>query len=94
LSERKLRVEKPRLRKQGKGPGKEVSIPVYEALVTNSRLGSRILEIMMEGMSTRKYKQILPQMADTIGVNKSHISREFMASSKNQFKHRRYAPRG
>jgi len=86
LSERKLRVEKPRLRKKGKGPGKEIPIVAYEALVTNSRLGSRILEILMKGVSTRKYKEILPQMADTVGVSKSQISREFMASSEKQFK--------
>lgn len=86
LSERKLRVEKPRLRKKGNGPGKEVPVPAYDTLVTNSRLGSRILEILMKGVSTRKYKEILPQMADTVGVSKSQISREFMASSEKQFK--------
>jgi transposase-like protein len=86
LTERKLRVEKPRLRKKGKGPGKEVPVPAYEALITNSRLGSRILEILMKGVSTRKYKEILPQMADTVGVSKSQISREFMASSEKQCK--------
>ncbi|GAJ03392.1 unnamed protein product [marine sediment metagenome] len=55
LSERKLRVEKPRLRKKGPGSGKEVLIPAYEAMVINSRLGSRILEILMKGVSTRNY---------------------------------------
>ena len=86
LSERKLRVEKPRLRKKGKGCGKEVMIPAYEALVMNSRLGSRILEILMKGVSTRKYKEILPEMAETVGVSKSKISREFIVSSEKQFK--------
>jgi putative transposase len=86
LSERKLRVEKPRLRKKGKGCGKEVAIPAYEALVLNSRLGSRILEILMKGVSTRKYKEVLPDMAETVGVSKSQVSREFMASSEKQFK--------
>jgi len=86
LSQRKLRVEKPRLRKKGKGSGKEVAIPAYEALVTNSRLGSRILEILMKGVSTRKYKDILPEMAETVGVSKSQISRQFMAASEKQFK--------
>lgn len=86
LSERKLRVEKPRLREKGKGTGKEVTIPAYEALVMNSRLGSRILEILVKGVSTRKYKEILPEMAETVGVSKSQISREFMASSEKQFK--------
>ena len=86
LSERKLRVEKPRLRRKGKGTGKEVTIPAYEALVMNSRLGSRILEILMKGVSSRKYKEILPEMAETVGVSKSQISREFMISSAKQFK--------
>jgi transposase-like protein len=86
LSERKLRVEKPRLRKKGTGSSKEVVIPAYEALLTNSRLGCRILEILMKGVSTRQYKQILPEMAETVGVSKSQISREFMASSEKQFK--------
>ena len=86
LSERKLRAEKPRLRKKGKGLGNEVAIPAYEALVMNSRLGSRILEILMKGVSTRKYKEILPEMADTVGVSKSQISREFIAASEKRFK--------
>jgi len=86
LSERKLRIEKPRLRKKGRGAGKEVAIPAYEAMVTNSRLGSRILDILMKGVSTRKYKDILPEMVDTVGVSKSQISREFIAASEKHFK--------
>jgi len=86
LSERKLRIEKPRLRKKGKGVGKEVAIPAYQAMVMNSRLGSRMLEILMKGVSTRKYKDILPEMADTVGVSKSQISREFVAASEKHFK--------
>lgn len=86
LSERKLRVEKPRLREKGKGPGKEVTIPAYEAMIMNSRLGSRILDILMKGVSTRNYKGILPEMAETVSVSKSQISREFIAASEKQFK--------
>jgi transposase-like protein len=86
LSERKLRVEKPRLRKKGKGLGNEVTIPAYEAMVMNSRLGSRMLEILMKGVSTRKYKEILPKMAQTVGVSKSQLSREFIAVSEQQLK--------
>lgn len=86
LSERKLRVEKPRLRRKGHGTGKEVAIPAYEALVINSQLGSRILSILMKGVSTRNYGTILPAMADTVGVSKSQISREFAAGSEQQLK--------
>jgi len=87
LSQRKLRIEKPRLRKKGKGDGKEVAIPAYQAMATNSRLGSRIVEILMKGVSTRKYKDILPDMADTVGVSKSQISREFVDAGEEQLKH-------
>ena len=63
LAERKLRVEKPRLRRKGKGRRKEVQIPAYEAMLMNSALGRRILEILMRGVSSRNYREILPQMA-------------------------------
>ena len=86
LSDRKVRVEKPRLRHKGKGIGKEVEIPAYEAMVLNSRLGQRILEILMNGVSTRKYKEIIPEMAETVGVSKSQISREFVEASEGEFK--------
>jgi len=86
LSERKLRVDKPRLRRKGSGTGKEVAIPAYEALIMNSQLGPRILSILMKGVSTRNYKTILPAMAETVGVSKSQISREFAAASEQQLK--------
>jgi len=82
LSNRKLRLDKPRLRRPGRGVGKEVEIPAYEAIVENSQLGSRILEILMMGVSTRNYQQILPQMAQTVGVSKSNVSREFIETSE------------
>jgi hypothetical protein len=34
LSDRKLRVKKPRLRRKGQGAGREVEIPAYEAMNT------------------------------------------------------------
>lgn len=86
LAERKLRVEKPRLRRKGKGAGTEVPIPAYEAMAANGRITSRILEILMKGVSTRNYKEILPEIAETVGVSKSQISREFVAASEEQMK--------
>ena len=86
LSNRKLRVDKPRLRRTGRGPGKEVKIPAYEAILENSQLAGRILEILMMGVSTRNYKRILPEMAETIGVSKSNVSREFIDASEQTLK--------
>jgi putative transposase len=86
LSERKLRVEKPRLRRKGKGADKEVPIPAHEALLANSHLGRRILEILMRGVSTRNYRKVLPAMAETVAVSKSAISREFIDHSEQTLK--------
>lgn len=86
LSNRKLRVDKPRLRRKGAGVGKELAIPAYEAILENSHLGSRILEILMMGVSTRNYQRILPRMAETVGVSKSAVSREFIEASEQTFK--------
>jgi putative transposase len=78
LSNRKLRVSKPRLRHQQQG---EVEVPAYQALQSNSRLGSRMLDILLRGVSTRQYQQVLPEMAQTVGVSKSSVSREAIAAS-------------
>ena len=86
LAERKLRVRKPRLRRKGRGTGGELEIPAYEAMQTNSRLGQRLLEILMHGVSTRHYRKVLPEMAETVGVSKSSVSREFVDASEKALK--------
>ena len=50
LSDRKLRVAKPRLRRRSGG---EVEVPAYEAMQDDEQLGSRMLDILMKGVSTR-----------------------------------------
>lgn len=83
LSNREVRVSRPRLRQKGRRSGAEVSIPAYEAMRSSERLSQRMWEILMLGLSTRRYKEVLPKMADTVGVSKSEVSRHFVkASSK------------
>ncbi len=84
LSERQVRVRKPRLRKKGQGRGGEVEIPAYEAINRNGELGSRMLEILTCNVSTRHYSRVIPQMADTVGVSKSSVSRQFIEQSGQQ----------
>ena len=38
-------------------------------------MGARMLEILMRGVSTRNYKEVIPTMAETLGVSKSAVSR-------------------
>lgn len=45
LLDRKLRVKKPRLRRRGRRPGREVDIPASAAMKTGP--GSRLLSILM-----------------------------------------------
>lgn len=78
LSDRKLRVSKPRLRSRS---GVEVAVPVYEAMQRDERLGERMLEILLSGVSTRGYEGVISQMADTAGVSKSSVSRETIEAS-------------
>jgi putative transposase len=78
LRERQLRVEKPRLRRKISQEGEpgEVEIPAYEAMRKDGPLADRMLEILINGVSTRRYEGVLPAMAETFGVSKSQISRE------------------
>jgi putative transposase len=86
LKERKLKVNKPRLRNKGRGANKEVPIPAYEAMRQKSATGERMLEILMNGVSTRRYGKVLPQMADTVGVSRSTVSREAIEASEAALK--------
>jgi len=72
LKERKLGVQKPRLRQKGGG---EVAIPAYEAMQENG-IGARMLDVLLRGISTRQYAEVLPEMASSCGVSKSNVSRE------------------
>jgi len=80
LSDRKLKVSKPRLRRRGVGRGGEVEIPAYERLKEGGIAG-HVLKLMMRGVSTRNYEPVLREMADTVGVSKSQVSREWIEAS-------------
>lgn len=86
LRERKLRVHRPRLRKKQTGPDGEVPIPAYEAMQQDTKLGSRMLEILLRGVSARQYKNVLPEMAETVGVERSSVSREAIEASEAELR--------
>jgi putative transposase len=82
LSDRKLAVNRPRLRQKGRGAGKEVEVPAYAAMQDQPRLSARMLDILMRGVSTRQYRSVIPEMADTVGVSKSSVSRQIIEASE------------
>ena len=85
LGDRKLRVRKPRLRRKAglnangtARASKEVEVPAYAAMREHPGAGEHMLRLLSRGVSTRDYKAAIRDMAGTLGVSKSVVSREFI----------------
>jgi putative transposase len=83
LADRKVRVKRPRLRHKTEG---EVAVPAYETLRTDRGLSEQMLGALLRGVSTRAYQEVLPEMAATVGVSRSSVSRQAIEASAEQFK--------
>ena len=83
LADREVKVRRPRLRHKTKG---EVKIPAYEKLRQDRGLQQHILGALLRGVSTREYDEVLPKMAETVGVSRSSVSRQAMEASAEQLK--------
>ena len=83
LADRKVKVKRPRLRHKTEG---EVKVPAYEMLREDRGLGQHMLGALLRGVSTREYQEVLPQMAQTVGVSRSAISRKAVEASAEQLK--------
>ena len=82
LPTQKVRVTKPRLRRKGGGKGAEVEIPAYTAMQQGAGLREKLATILLRGVSTRAYAEVIPTMAETCGVSRSSVSREFVEASE------------
>jgi transposase-like protein len=83
LADREVKVNRPRLRHKTDG---EVKIPAYEKLRQDRGLQQHILGALMRGVSTREYDEVLPAMAETVGVSRSSVSRQAIEASAEQLK--------
>lgn len=81
LADRHVQVRRPRLRSKQAG---EMKIPAYEALRQDRSVGERMLGALLRGVSTREYHEVLPQMAATVGVSRSAVSRRAIEASVEQ----------
>jgi transposase-like protein len=52
----------------------------------DGRLADRMLEILIAGVSTRRYQHVLPERAETVGVSKSEVSRETIEAGERLLK--------
>lgn len=78
LGDRQLRLRRPRLR-DGSG---EVAIPAYACLRRDPSAGVRLKRLVMAGVSTCKYAQVIPPMADTVGISRSSVSRRLVEAAQ------------
>lgn len=81
LADRQLKVKRPRLRHKREG---EVRVPAYDALQENGATAQRMLGALLRGVSTRQYEEVLPEMAETVGVSRSSVSRQAIEGSAEQ----------
>jgi len=81
LGGQKVRIAKPRLRHKEGGEGAEVAIPAYGVMQSDGRLRKRLSSILLRGVSTRNYQEVVPEMAGCCGVSKSAVSRKFAEAS-------------
>ena len=86
LSNRKMRVDRPRLRRKEGGPGAEIDVPAYSAMQRDTGLGDKVLDTLMRCVSPRNYEKILPESCEAASVSKSSISREFIRASEEAYK--------
>jgi transposase-like protein len=61
-----------------------VKVPAYEMLRKDRGVGQHMLGALLRGISTREYQEVLPQMAATVGVSRSAISRKVIDASIEQ----------
>ncbi len=59
-------------------------VELYEAMRADEKLGPRMLEILLRGVSTRQYGAVLPAMTETAGVSRSAVSREAIEASEEE----------
>ncbi|MGH9560256.1 MAG: IS256 family transposase [Terracidiphilus sp.] len=83
LADRQIKVKRPRLRHKKNG---EVKVPAYEALQQNGATAERMMGALLRGVSTRQYEEVLPAMAETVGVSRSSVSRQAIEGSSEQLR--------
>jgi putative transposase len=73
LQDTKLAVKRPRLR--SKSQQREVAIPYYQEWQNSEALSRHLSRVILNGISMRRYEEVLPGMMEAVGVSRSSVSR-------------------
>ena len=76
----KVPVERPRVRTR---EGQEAELESYAQLQQDGKLQRAVREGMVAGLSTRNYRRAVESVLEGYGIEKSSVSRQFVAASSN-----------
>lgn len=79
----KIGLERPRVRTRA---GEEVALESYGQLQQDGRMQRAVRERMVVGLSTRNYRRAVESILDGYGIEKSSVSRHFLAASAEQLR--------
>jgi hypothetical protein len=79
----KIPLERPRVRTR---EGQEVELESYGQLQQNGKLQRAVRERMVAGLSMRNYRRAVESVLEGYGIEKSSVSRQFVAAGCNQLR--------
>lgn len=80
----KVAVQRPRVRTR---KGEEVTLNSYARLQHDGRRQRAVREGIIAGLSSRNYRRAVQSVLEGYGIEKSSVSREFVAASAAELKH-------
>jgi transposase-like protein len=83
FSGQKISLERPRVRTR---EGQEVELESYGQLQQDGKLQRAVREGVVAGLSTRNYRRAVESVLGGYGIEKSSVSRQFVAASSNQLR--------
>jgi putative transposase len=83
FSGKKIPLERPRVRTR---EGQEVELESYGQLQQDGKMQRAVREGVVAGLSTRNYRRAVESVLEGYGIEKSSVSRQFVAASSNQLR--------
>jgi transposase-like protein len=83
FSGKKIPLQRPRVRTR---EGQEVELESYGQLQQDGKLQRAVREGVVAGLSTRNYRRAVESVLEGYGIEKSSVSRQFVAASSNQLR--------
>lgn len=81
---KKVGISHPRVKTQ---KGREVKLASYRSFQKDSKLSRQVLERVVCGVSTRKYRRVVSDVCEGYSIDKSSVSRHSVKAMEEMLKH-------